>query len=218
MERIPTSSSITRDPSTEEKRDEVITFGYLKDLDITEKDLVGKRVLDIGAGDGEFARWANHHGSDVTSIGLGLGEEQTRALTQYVVADAVALPFADNTFDVVVSLHAVPNVVAVVGGGPIPRNEIVKRDHERRMSAVREAIRVLKPGGEIRFAPVVRNERNARGPDRNVSMETMIAELKSDDSLEVREDILEKDHRGFRNIVSDTYRIIIRKKDTLPRQ
>lgn len=213
MEKRPTNPSEGQNKSTHEKHDAMIAEKYLKNLGITQADIVGKKTLDIGAGEGEFARWANTNGGDVTSIGFGLGPDQKRAHTHYAVADATALPFANDAFDLVVSHTAIPNVVSVRPNERVQSNLIFKKSHERRMDAVREAVRVLTPGGEIRFAPVVRNERNAPGPSRIESMETMLAELKSNPTLEVREELLEKDHRGFRDILSDTYRLVIRKKD-----
>lgn len=215
MEHFSTNTAEADSLSVREALDDAIASKYLKNLNLSEKDLVGKKVLDIGAGTGEFARWANTHGSDVISIGLMQSEEAVQTInethTPYVIGDAIALPFADGAFDLVVSHRAIPNVISFTGTRRIPRDAVASEAHKRRMNAVREAIRVLKPGGEIRFAPVVRNERNAPGPDRNESMETMLAELKSNDQLEVHEELLEKDHKNM-GILSDTYRIVVQKK------
>lgn len=213
MERIPSHSREALNKSEIEKHDEIVALKYLKNLDLSEADIIGRKTLDIGAGEGEFARWANSHGGDVTSIGLHLVPEHSLADTRYTVGTAVSLPFADSAFDLVVSHAAIPNVVGITPNEHIPRDSIKKRSHERRMNAVFEAVRVLKPGGEIRFAPVVRNERNAHGPDRNASMEQMLAALKSDDSLDFREELLEKDHKSYGNAVSDEYRLVIRKRE-----
>lgn len=98
----------------------------------------GKRVLEIGVGLGtdhvQFARAGAHlHGVDLTEKGVelvgrrldleGLGSDLQ-------VADAERLPFDDESFDVVYSwgvLHHTPDTPA----------------------AVREAIRVLRPGGRL---------------------------------------------------------------------
>jgi ubiquinone/menaquinone biosynthesis C-methylase UbiE len=101
----------------------------------------GSKVLDVGCGTGVVALTAARLGADVTGIDLtpelvGHARENA-ALMGLAVAfsegDAEALPFADATFDVVVSQFA--HMFA-------PRPEI----------AIKEMLRVLKPGGTIAFS------------------------------------------------------------------
>jgi ubiquinone/menaquinone biosynthesis C-methylase UbiE len=98
----------------------------------------GQQVLEIGVGLGtdhvQFARaGARLHGVDLTERGIELVRnrlEQEELSSELQVADAEQLPFADERFDVVYSwgvLHHTPDT---------PR-------------AIREAIRVLRPGGRI---------------------------------------------------------------------
>ena len=100
----------------------------------------GKRVLEIGVGAGtDFVRFARAgaiaSGIDLTSAGVELVRRRLdlEGLSAEVqVADAEALPFADETFDLVYSwgvLHHTP-------------------DTERALGEVR---RVLRPGGEARI-------------------------------------------------------------------
>jgi ubiquinone/menaquinone biosynthesis C-methylase UbiE len=100
--------------------------------------LQGARVLDVGCGDGALVRMMVREGAEAT--GLEISESQlTRARAasptgdeSYRVGRAEALPFDDDTFDVVVffnSLHHVPTSV-----------------HEK---ALAEAARVLVPGGHL---------------------------------------------------------------------
>ena len=76
----------------------------------------GARVLEVGCGPGHLAlRLARNHGLDVTGLDLDPAMiERARANAQgarqevdptpiFVVGDAASLPFADATFDVVVS-------------------------------------------------------------------------------------------------------------------
>ena len=98
----------------------------------------GQKVLEIGVGTGtdhvQFARaGAELHGVDLTekSVELVARRLEHEGLSSSLqVADAEQLPFADGCFDVVYSwgvLHHTP-------GTP---------------GAIREAIRVLRPGGRI---------------------------------------------------------------------
>lgn len=110
---------------------------FIKDLagfDATR----GQKVLEIGVGLGtdhvQFARaGADLHGVDLTEKGIelvGRRLELEGLRSELQVADAEGLPFADDRFDVVYSwgvLHHTPDT---------PR-------------AIREAIRVLRPGGRL---------------------------------------------------------------------
>jgi ubiquinone/menaquinone biosynthesis C-methylase UbiE len=98
----------------------------------------GKKVLEIGVGAGtdhvQFARaGAELHGVDLTEHGVELVRRRLaleRLSSDLHVADAEALPFPDDSFDIVYSwgvLHHTPDT--------------------RR--AVAEAVRVTRPGGRI---------------------------------------------------------------------
>ncbi|SEF14508.1 Glycosyl transferase family 2 [Rhizobiales bacterium GAS191] len=102
----------------------------------------GKSVLEIGVGAGsDFLQWCRHcdhaTGIDLTEVGIALTRERLRlegvAEERYTLctADAEALPFADNSFDIVYSwgvLHHTPDTA----------------------QAFREVLRVLKPGSQMR--------------------------------------------------------------------
>lgn len=65
----------------------------------------GQRVLDVGCGTGQLARWLHEAASDTHVIGLDLARAHLAAATtrherlSWVQADASCLPFADDTFD-----------------------------------------------------------------------------------------------------------------------
>lgn len=100
--------------------------------------LAGAAVLDVGSGDGAFARELARRGARVTGLECSeaqlalCGEAPAVADERYVNGVGEALPFPDSTFDAVVfraSLHHVPTA--------------------RMADALREAHRVVREGGEL---------------------------------------------------------------------
>jgi ubiquinone/menaquinone biosynthesis C-methylase UbiE len=107
----------------------------------------GQRVLDVAAGTGNVAIRAAEAGaevvaSDLTAENFEAGRREARAhgaQLEWIVADAQALPFDDETFDVVTSCLGV----------------IFVPDHRR---VADELVRVCRPGGTIgmlNFAPAI---------------------------------------------------------------
>ena len=106
------------------------------------RDLIpeGSRLLDIGCGNGRFlgtleSRDISYTGIDFSEGLVGVAHERyrERPQTEFVVGNALALPFSDRSFDNVVSfavLHHIPS-------------------REYRVQFLREAARVTKPGGFI---------------------------------------------------------------------
>jgi SAM-dependent methyltransferase len=93
---------------------------------LTEADLgllgplAGRRVLEVGAGGAQGARWVAQQGADVVALDLShamLRHAQGRSpAVALVEADAGALPFAPDGFDVAFSAYgAVPFVADVAG-------------------------------------------------------------------------------------------------------
>lgn len=104
--------------------------------------VAGRRVLEIGCGAGQCARWLARSGAAV--VGLDLSEAQLRhsrrldartgTAVPVVAADATDLPFADGSFDLACSAYGAVPFVA---------------DPARVM---REVARVLRPGGRWVFS------------------------------------------------------------------
>ena len=102
----------------------------------------GQKLLDVAGGTGDVAfRFLNRaHGATATVLDMTesmLIEGQKRADAErmsdrltWVVGDAMALPFADNSFDVYTISFGIRNVTRV-------------------QDALNEAYRVLKPGGRL---------------------------------------------------------------------
>ena len=105
------------------------------------------RVLDVGGGIGGPARQlARRFGCEVTVLDLtqdycDVGRRLTEwtklePLVSFVCADALAMPFADETFDLVWTQHASMNIPDKAG-------------------LYREIARVLRPGGRFAFFDVL---------------------------------------------------------------
>jgi ubiquinone/menaquinone biosynthesis C-methylase UbiE len=98
------------------------------------RDLRGLRVLDVAGGDGYWAARARAHGARAVAVDIcGPKLARGRRLTAppaLARADALALPFADGSFDRVMSICAIEHFD---DGG----------------RALEEMARVLAPGGEL---------------------------------------------------------------------
>ena len=102
----------------------------------------GQKLLDVASGTGDISfkflgRAGSGHATvcDITESMLVAGKTRAEAATMsdsldWVVGDAMALPFADNTFDVYTISFGIRNVT-------------------RPQEALNEAFRVLRPGGRL---------------------------------------------------------------------
>ncbi len=100
---------------------------------LADLDLDGRSLLDAGCGTGLFSAAAAARGAEVTSLDVGerlLAKVAEKCDTRRVVGDLAALPFADATFDVVLSTEVIEHLASPVDG-------------------VRELARVLRPGGRL---------------------------------------------------------------------
>lgn len=111
----------------------------------------GERLLDLGAGTGDLARAAQARIGSEGVVAADFTYEMMRAGRQptdgfvWANADALAVPFAGNAFDAVVSGYLMRNVI--------------DRDQ-----ALREQWRVLKKGGRVVILDTTRPKRNLLSP------------------------------------------------------
>jgi SAM-dependent methyltransferase len=115
-----------------------------------------ERILDMGCGRGAVLLMAAQHLTTGRAVGVDLWQSrdqsgnaadatQRNAVAEGVAdrvelhtADMMALPFADGSFDVIVSSLAIHNISGSAG----------------RDKAVDEAVRVLRPGGRLMIADI----------------------------------------------------------------
>ena len=105
-------------------------------------DVRGKRVLELGCGAAAGARWLATRGADVVALDLSAGmlrharqaAERSAVSVPLVQADALALPFADDAFDMVCTAFGAIPFVADSG------------------AVMREVARVLRRGGTWVFS------------------------------------------------------------------
>lgn len=115
-----------------------LEWTLLRELDKADVSLPGAEVLEVGCGSGYFLHRMKEYGAAVAS-GIDLMEERIAAArarypTLNVVAgDAAAMPFEDESFDVVTQFTCLSSVL--------------DRDLRRRIAG--EMWRVCRPGGAI---------------------------------------------------------------------
>lgn len=124
------------------------------------------RLLDLGAGTGDLALEALRQQPDCQPIAADFTLEMMRVgkrrknagFIEWAAADALSIPFRDDTFDAVVSGYLLRNVTDV-------------------RQALREQFRVLKPGGRIVALDTTRPQSGPLSPVINLHMHRVIPTL-----------------------------------------
>ena len=140
---------------------------YLNNLELSEKDLKNKTILDIGSADNPFAEYCElKYNSKVYCLDLEkdyLGEKHTNT----IIADATKpFPIENDKFDLILSEASMPHVLIPLDedNGEIQiklteeKKNLIKKDI---INLFEESYRVLKPEGEIKFSTFsVKEERS----------------------------------------------------------
>ncbi len=102
------------------------------------KELVGKKILDIGSGDAELALTGKEMGVNIVCLDVNK-EKQAQGVRNgldYIHASADNIPIDDNSFDLILSHGSVPSFCSR------------KKDA---IAVLNEVKRLLKTDGEFRF-------------------------------------------------------------------
>ena len=123
------------------------------------------RLLDLGAGTGDLARQALRQApgslpvaADFTLEMMRVGKTRPSLGLEWAAADALCLPFSDESFDAVVSGFLLRNVSDI-------------------LQALREQRRVLKPSGRMVALDTTQPPKNALAPLINLHLHTVIPTL-----------------------------------------
>jgi SAM-dependent methyltransferase len=119
---------------------------FHRDLFLELVPAPGRRTLDLACGEGRLSRDLKAGGHDIVGVDrspamLAAGREADAGIETHL-ADAAALPFDDGSFDLVIAFMSLQDIEDFAG-------------------AIREAARVLEPGG--RFCMAIVHPLNSAG-------------------------------------------------------
>lgn len=95
-------------------------FVHQEEYELAVKMVAGKRVLDVGTGEGVVPFLAKKPGRKIVAVDISRANIKAakarqekgnwRPKTEFLLADAENLPFADNSFDTVICLHVLEHL------------------------------------------------------------------------------------------------------------
>jgi ubiquinone/menaquinone biosynthesis C-methylase UbiE len=176
-------------------------------LNLSSEDFEGA-ILDVGSGDGGFAKIAKKHYEDSNIHSL----ERTDSIKGTPTGTRGAsenLPFGDSKFDLVISHCAFPNVF--IDGDKEKIEEQVRKSFD-------EFIRVTKDEGEIRLSNVLQGEIYENQRVITEVVNKALQDLKLEYDVEIEKIDMNKDSYEYDNennpkrLLAKNFLIKIRKK------
>lgn len=163
--------------SMEDKNPEKVFVDYVRNLELSEGDLK-KNILDVGSGEGLFAEYVKARGINPQIVNLELNIDLPQK-NQTVQGSVESIPFADESFELVISHCSIPNIFL---GEDDP--EIMKEKISKSLS---EMVRVIKNGGEVRLGPVGKGDTYQSQRNFVEALEHALLELKKDYGVMIEE-------------------------------
>lgn len=176
---------------------------YFYDLELKPEDF-NKIILDVGAGEAEFAKYAKDHniGSQIYSLEpFQEMLEKEKSLVGY----AEEIPMPNESFDLIVSNGAIPNIYL----GEKDVEEKVKKSFS-------EMLRVLKDEGEIRLARVLIGNRYDNQKILANIIDEVLKKLE-ENNVEVKKirtpinDSYEYENHNKKDLLAESFLIILKK-------
>ncbi len=108
---------------------------YVKRLRLSTEDLT-KSILDVGTGGGGFIYYLREYLNNDKAYGIDKKTKEGNKCDDdfIIVGDALELPFENESFEIVVSKHCIPQFLS---------------DEIKMFKSINELIRVAKKGGKI---------------------------------------------------------------------
>ena len=177
---------------------------YSDDLKLTPEDF-NKVILDVGAGEAYFAKWAKDH--NVSSSIYSLEPIQEMEMKEKVInSSAESIPMPDQSFDLIVSYAAIPNIYLGDKDAKIKVKDCFS-----------EMLRVLRDGGEVRLARVFMGDKYENQRILASSIKEVLSELQRKDNIEITEtrtpifDSFEYDKHTMKGILAESFFVTIKK-------
>lgn len=189
-----------KQPSAEEE-----TFKqYFYDLELKPEDF-NKTILDVGAGEAQFAKYAKDHNISSQIYSLEPVQEMSEK-EKGLVGYAEEIPMPDKSFDLIVSTGAIPNIYL----GEKDVEEKVKKSFS-------EMLRVLNDEGEIRLARVLMGNKYENQKILTNTVEEVLKKIQ-ENNVEVTKirtpinDTYEYEKHIKKDLLAESFLIIIKKK------
>lgn len=178
---------------------------YFEDLKLKPEDF-NKVILDVGAGEAYFAKWAKDHNVSSQIYSLEPFQEMVEK-EKGLVGNAEEIPMPNEFFDLIVSNGAIPNIYL--------GEKDVKEKVEK---SFLEMIRVLKDGGEIKIARVLIGDKYENQKILADSVQGTLNQLKERFNLAIQKihtplnDSYEYDeNHKKKNLLAESFLIILQK-------